>query len=186
MNADIDISDVTLMSERCMLRPWKMSDAEDLFAYASDPDVGPMAGWLPHKTILESQAIASMFIQEKKTFAIEYEGHVIGSIGIENYDEKLFPQYQDLQCRELGFVLSKQYWGRGIMPEAADRVLFYLFMEKKLDVVFCGYFDWNRQSARVQEKLGFHEILRHKSLRPNGKTETIVSNVMTRKEYLGH
>ena len=41
-------------TERLILRRWKDDDAEDLFKYASDPDVGPVAGWPPHKNIQES------------------------------------------------------------------------------------------------------------------------------------
>lgn len=38
-------------TKRLILRPWQESDAEALFRYASDPDVGPRAGWPPHKDV---------------------------------------------------------------------------------------------------------------------------------------
>ena len=44
-------------TERILLRPWQDSDAEALFKYASDPDVGPRAGWPPHNSVEESLEI---------------------------------------------------------------------------------------------------------------------------------
>ena len=87
MNIPIDISQTTLRTERLILRPWKESDVDDLFEYASVDGVGQMAGWKPHQTLEESKAIIDMFIKGKKTFAVEYEGKAIGSIGIEEYNE---------------------------------------------------------------------------------------------------
>lgn len=155
MNHPIDLSDVILTTERLTLRPWRLSDLDDFFAYASVDGVGQMAGWNPHKSKEESLAILQMFLAGKKTFAIEYEGKVIGSLGIEKYNEALYPELEPLRCRELGFVLSKAYWGMGLMPEAVREVIRYLFETVRLDAILCGNFLWNRQSARVQEKCGF-------------------------------
>lgn len=57
--------------------------------------------------------------------------------------------------RELGYVLSEKYWGRGIMPEAAEAVLRFAFEELGLSKVTVGHFPFNMQSKRVIEKLGF-------------------------------
>ncbi len=155
MNAAIDISNLVLHTERLILRPWKLSDLEDFYAYASVDGVGQMAGWKPHENKAESQRILSRFIAHKRTFALEYKGKVIGSLGIELYDEEAFPEFADKRCRTLGYVLSKEYWGRGLMPEAVKEVIRFLFEEAELDVIFCGHFLSNRQSKRVQEKCGF-------------------------------
>ena len=112
MNAEIDISNVVLRTERLILRPWRESDLDDFFEYASVDGVGEMAGWSHHKTKEETQAILTAFISGKKTFAIERSGKVIGSLGIEKYDEEKLPEFNDKSGRELGFVLSKEYWGR--------------------------------------------------------------------------
>ena len=110
MNPVIDISAVTLTTDRLILRPWSKDDLSDFYDYARVDGVGQMAGWLPHKTIEDSERVLNMFIEGKKTFAIVYEDHVIGSLGIEEYDEKLCPEFQDLKVRELGFALAKQHW----------------------------------------------------------------------------
>lgn len=91
MNAEIDISNVVLRTERLILRPWQESDLDDFFEYASVDGVGEMAGWSHHKTIEETQAVLTAFISGKKTFAIERGGKVIGSLGIEKYDEEKLP-----------------------------------------------------------------------------------------------
>ena len=100
---------------------------DNLFEYASVDGVGQMAGWKPHQTIEESKSIIDMFIKGKKTFAVEYKNKVIGSIGIELYDEKLFPELDSLKGREIGYVLSTEYWGNELMPEGVKEVMRYLF-----------------------------------------------------------
>jgi len=165
VNIAVDLSNTILTTERLILRPWKESDLEDFFEYASVDGVGQMAGWLPHKNRDESRIILQSFIRDKKTFALEHEGKVIGSVGIEVYPEYELPEFDHLRGREIGYVLSKDYWGRGLMPEAVRRVLSYLFDELKLDFVLCGYYVFNRQSARVQEKCGFRLLkqVRHET-----------------------
>ncbi len=158
MNSQIDIKGVTLTTERLTLRPWRETDLEDFYAYASVDGVGQMAGWTPHKDMDESRGILSRFIQGKKTFALEYRGKVIGSLGIEMYNEGNFPELESLQGREIGYVLSKDYWGHGLMPEAIQAVISYLFKTVKLDFILVAHFDWNRQSRRVIEKCGFRYV----------------------------
>lgn len=46
-----------MMKTRILLREWRESDVEALLKYASDPDVGPRAGWPPHKSEEESRAV---------------------------------------------------------------------------------------------------------------------------------
>ena len=57
-------------TDRLILRPWRESDAEALFRYASDPDVGPRAGWPPHKDIEESRNIIRDIFTNERTWAI--------------------------------------------------------------------------------------------------------------------
>lgn len=155
MNANIDISDTVISTSRLTLRPWKKSDLDDFFEYASVPGVGEEAGWTHHKTKEESGSILDMFISEKKTFAIEYNGKVIGSLGIEKYNEDKLPELADKSGRELGFVLSRDYWGMGLMPEAVSVAIKWLFDEIGLDFIVCRHSPKNQRSKRVQEKCGF-------------------------------
>lgn len=155
MNIDVNISNVVLKTNRLLLRAWKMDDLNDLYEYASVDGVGQMAGWMPHKSLDDSLYILNKFIKEAKTFAIVYDDKVIGSIGLEKYPESELPEFNHLRGREIGYVLSKDYWGQEIMKEAVLKVIEYLFNDLKLDFIVCGHFVTNNQSRRVQEKCGF-------------------------------
>lgn len=158
MNAQIDITNVVLTTDRLILRPWKKTDLEDLYEYARVDGVGQMAGWKPHESKQTSQLILDSFIHGKKTFALEYGGKVIGSLGIEHYREAAYPELDALQGRKLGYVLSKGFWGRGLMPEAVQAVIRYLFDSLGLDFVIISHFVWNNRSRRVIEKCGLQHI----------------------------
>ena len=183
MNVPIDISGVELTTARMTLRPWRQSDLEDFFEYASVEGVGQMAGWLPHKDISETQKILDSFIEKKRTFALDYQGKVIGSLGVEYYSETESPELDSMRTRALGFVLSKDYWGRGLMPEAVNEVIRWLFEERKLDAILCAHFDWNTQSARVQQKCGFHFLKESVYKTRYGTVEKDILNVLYREEW---
>ncbi len=157
MNAPIDVTCIRLETPRLILRPWRETDLQDLFEYASIPGVGEAAGWCHHQDIAESQHILQLFIDNKKTLALELkENHkVIGSLGIEELDPDPAP---DKLGREIGYVLSKEYWGRGLMPEAVQAVILYCFHVLGYDFLTCGHFRANAQSRRVIEKTEFHHF----------------------------
>ena len=183
MNAEIDISGVTLKTERLIIRPWRMEDLADFYEYASVDGVGQAAGWSPHKSIDESRVILTMFIEGKNEFTLECNGKAIGSLGIERYNEERFPEFETMKCREIGYVLDKDYWGQGLMTEAVRELIRYLFEDVKLDVILCSNFIDNVRSARVKQKNGF----RHYSF---GKYHTLMdtwvdddTGILTRKEW---
>jgi len=158
MNAHIDISTVTLKTDRLTLRPWRQEDLDDFFEYACVDGVGQMAGWLPHESKETTQMVLDSFITHKKTFALEYEGKVIGSLGIEFYKEDEFPELDKLRGRSIGYVLSKEYWGRGLMPEAVKAVQKFLFETVGFDFLLVSHYVWNGQSRRVIQKSGFRYL----------------------------
>ena len=181
MNATIDITGVRLESPRLILREWTLDDVDDLFEYASVPGVGEMAGWPHHQNKEETLFRINRFIETKRTFAVVYKENnkVIGSLGIEIYDpEDAFPELKDYQGRAIGYVLSKDYWGRGLMPEAVKLVIDYCFNVLKLDFLFCDRYDFNNQSKRVQEKCGFKQYRRDISETNYGTIETGVMNIL--------
>lgn len=156
MNAPIDVTGIRIETARLILRPWRESDLEDLYEYARVDGVGQMAGWLPHESVETSKMILDSFITRKKTLALELKenGRVIGSLGIETVKD--LPELPAEKLgRELGYVLSKEYWGRGLMPEAVKAVTDYCFRVLGYDYLTCGHFIRNHQSRRVIEKCGF-------------------------------
>ena len=182
MNKQIDITNTVLTTDRLTLRPWRESDLSDFYEYASVDGVGQMAGWNPHRNAEESKMILSRFIGGKHVFALEHQGKVIGSLGIEEYSEKNYPELDSLQGREIGYVLSKAYWGQGLMPEAVKAVIDWLFGEEKLDFIMVGHFDWNEQSRRVVEKCGFHYIKTTKYKTRYDTVENSVEYILRRKD----
>lgn len=186
MNASIDISSTRLHTARLILRPWKQSDLPDFFEYARVDGVGQMAGWLPHKTPEETQTILDSFIAHKKTFALELNGKVIGSLGIETYKEENFPELISLQGRSIGYVLSKSYWGQGLMPEAVKAVIRYLFEEGNLDFLLVSHFSWNMQSRRVIEKCGFSFLRETTHTTHYDTLEPTREYILYRKDWLTH
>ena len=136
MNANFKINGVTIETDRLILRPFKQSDLDDFYEYASVEGVGEMAGWKHHENKEKSQSILDLFINEDKTFAIvlKENNKVIGSLGVEEYGmEQALSEFFVYQGREIGYVLSKDYWGKGLMPEAVKAVIDYLFNVLKLD-----------------------------------------------------
>ena len=155
MLAPVDVTDSRIETPRLILRPWLESDVADMYEYASVPGVGEMAGWNHHKDMAESREILQMFIREKKTFAIvlKENGKVIGSLGLENMKPDPYPE--ERLGREIGYVLSKAYWGRGLMTEAVTAVIGYCFDVLGYDYLICCHFIQNDRSRRVIEKCGF-------------------------------
>lgn len=156
MIAPINITGVRLETPRLILRPWREDDLADMFAYASVDGVGQMAGWKPHESMEESQRILRNFIDGGKTFALVLKetGRVVGSLGIEKQNPAEY-DHPELLGRELGYVLSRDYWGRGLVPEAVRAVIDYCFDVLKLDFLTCAHFMHNDRSRRVIEKAGF-------------------------------
>ena len=143
-----------LETKRLILRPWREEDAESLYAYAKDPEVGPPAGWPPHTSVGNSRYIIKEFLSAPETYAVCLkDGKPIGSIGLK------LKGYTDMTDRkdecELGYWIGKPYWGQGLIPEAARELLRYAFENLKMRAVWCGYYEGNEKSHRVQQKLGF-------------------------------
>lgn len=142
-------------TERLLLRRWEESDAESLFEYASDPDVGPIAGWPAHRSIEESLNVIKNVFSVPECYAIceKKNGKAIGAISLKMNGHTDMTERDD-EC-ELGYWLGKPFWGRGYVPEAARAILRHGFEELGMTTVWCGYYDGNEKSRRVQEKLGF-------------------------------
>ena len=158
MNAEFKLNGKIIETERLVLRPFKWDDLDDFFAYASVEGVGEMAGWPHHENKDKSKEILTHFIEEDKTFALCFKenGRVVGSLGVEFYGaEDKLTEFDGYKGREIGYVLARDQWGKGLMAEAVKAVINFLFDEKDLDFLTCGYYDFNNQSRRVQEKCGF-------------------------------
>lgn len=160
-------------TERLILRLWRESDAEALYTYASDPAVGPPAGWPPHTSVENSREIIKGVLSERETYAICLKsGKPVGSIGLRLNGSTDMTDRDD-EC-ELGYWIGKPFWGQGLVPEAARALLRYAFEQLGMRAVWCGYYEGNDKSRRVQEKLGF--VYQHKT---EGIEVTLMNEVRT-------
>lgn len=147
-------------TERLILRPWQEQDAEDLYTYASNPEVGPPAGWPPHTSVDNSREIIKNVLSKPETYAVCLkDGTPIGSIGL-HLNGSTDMTDRDDEC-ELGYWIGKPYWGQGLIPEASRALMRYAFEELGMRAVWCGYYDGNEKSRKVQTKLGF--VYQHKT-----------------------
>jgi len=144
-----------LETKRLILRPWQESDAESLYEYAKDPNVGPIAGWPVHKNAEDSREIIRTVLSAPETYAVVLKDldKPIGSIGL------MFSSKENTAMRpdeaEIGYWVGVPFWGKGYIPEAVCELLRYCFENLNMHAVWCGYYDGNDKSRRVQEKCGF-------------------------------
>ena len=144
-----------LKTQRLILRPWLESDAESLYEYAKDPQVGPIAGWPPHTSVENSREIIRDVLSADETYAVclSSDNRAIGSIGlmIGAASNLALPDDE----AELGYWIGVPFWGQGLIPEASKELIRHGFEDLGLKTLWCGHFDGNHKSQRVQEKCGF-------------------------------
>ena len=156
MNVPVDVTNIRIETDRLILRACQESDLVDFYEYASVDGVGQMCGWPPHKNLEESRMVLDFLISKKQSLSLELKENskVIGSVTLKNRDVDLGIPDEQIG-RDISYVLSKKYWGMGLMPEAVGAVIDYCFQNLCLDYLTCGHFVQNVQSRRVIEKTGF-------------------------------
>lgn len=144
-----------LETERLLLRPWRDSDAADLYEVAKDARVGPAAGWPPHKSVEQSRTIIRNVLRFPENYAIVLKetGAVIGSIGLLTQGHTNLPLQKDEG--ELGAWIGVPYWGNEYVVEAAKALMKHGFEDLGLSRIYGANFEGNKKSERLQEKLGF-------------------------------
>ena len=176
---------IKLETDRLILRKWTEADAASLFEYAKDPDVGPIAGWPPHKSVEESLNVIRNVLNGEECYAICEKGsnRAIGAIELmlKGHTNRL---KRDDEC-ELGYWLGKPFWGRGYMPEAARELIRRGFEDIGMNTIWCGYYEGNQKSKRVQEKVGFvyHHTCENVPVPLLCEVRTEHINVLTREHW---
>lgn len=142
-------------TDRLIIRPWELKDAEDLFRYAKDKNIGPPAGWPAHTSIEESISVIEEVFSKPEIYAValKEDNRAIGCIGILIGEDSNFPISE--REGEVGYWLGVPFWGQGLIPEALEVIIAYSFETLKLTDLWCGFFEGNEKSKRVQEKCGF-------------------------------
>lgn len=175
-------------TERLILRPWCETDAKALYKYASDPDIGPVAGWPVHTSLENSLEIIRTVFAAPETYAVVLKetDEPVGCCGI-MFSNGLHTAEMK-QCEaEIGYWIGKPYWGQGLIPEAVKALLSRCFNELKLSAVWCGYYDGNVKSKRVCEKSGFKFHHTNRDITsPLGDKRTEHFCLMTKTDYLSY
>jgi ribosomal-protein-alanine N-acetyltransferase len=177
----MNVAQPILRTERLILRPFRNHDLADIFAYASDREVAKYVLWSEHKTLADSQFFLD-FIQKSTCaeagklffgFAIEWNGKVIGSIDFKNVHA---------QAGQIDYALGKEYWGQGIMTEAAACLRDWSFNTFSNFVRLQAYcMVENIGSRRVMEKTGMQlEGVRLKSMIVKGAPVDIAHYALVR------
>ena len=131
----------------------------DLYLYAKDPDVGPIAGWPVHTSVDNSREIIRSILSTPETYAVVLKttNKAIGSIGLMIGSQSNIGLPNN-EC-EVGYWIGVPYWGQGLIPEAVKALQKHAFEDLGMKKMWCGYFDGNTKSKRVQEKCGFKYIM---------------------------
>ena len=168
-----------LNTERLLLRPFSLSDIDDVLDHASDPD---WAAFYPRPydrgstEYMVAQAVLSSW-DKKAQFAIVFEGRVIGLVEL-TVDPKN-------QTAELGCDIARNVWGQGLAVEAAAAACDWGFREYGLARVYARADQRNRRSLRVMEKLGMTREGIHRSSEVWGDRVDEVSYAVLRDEWSG-
>jgi RimJ/RimL family protein N-acetyltransferase len=144
-------------TRRLRFRPWNEADADTLFKYASDPDVGIRAGWPPHQTVEESLRVIREFFNNDHTWALVLKetGEPIGCMGYLPYGESNIGIGQE--DAELGYWIAKPLWNQGLCTEALQAMVDWCFLEKGFQRLWSDFFVDNPASGRVMAKCGFSD-----------------------------
>ena len=148
-----------IVTPRLRLKGFELSDAEDVFAYGSDPEVSRFTTWQTHRSIEDARSYIGKLLDDgphEPCWAIRLrdETRVIGAIEMGPCDKAE---------AGLHYVLAKPYWNRGLMSEAAGAVLRWGFESyPNLNRVVTSAVAENFGSRRVMEKCG----LRFERTRP--------------------
>lgn len=171
-------------TERLIMRPWEDGDAPALYKYASDPRIGPSAGWPVHTSVEYSLEVIRGVLSPPETYAVipKEAGEPAGCAGI-MFSSDGNMEYGSGEA-EIGYWIGVPFWGKGLIPEAVEKLLCRCFTELGCHTVYCVYYEGNDKSRRVQEKCGFryHCTLKDR-LDMCGVSHTEIINRITKEEW---
>ncbi len=154
----------TLETERLVLRAMSLNDAEDMFVYASDPNVARYVTWPAHQSVDDSTGFLR-FIEQRYAAGDAYDwglvlkatGRLVGTCGYVKWNK-------NHHVGEIGYALGSDYWGRGLVTEATRKVIDFGFTEMQLNRIEAWCKLENLGSERVMQKVGmqFEGVARQK------------------------
>lgn len=182
INEDLPV----LETERLLLRKVTLDDVEDIFAYGSIEEVTRYVTWDAHRTLSDTKEFVQFILNQYENnkqvapWGIEFKenGRLIGTINFVAWQPKH-------HSAELGYVLSPDYWGKGITTEATKKVIEYGFEEMDLIRIQARCFLENIGSSRVMEKAGMtFEGISRKAAFIKGKHQDLKVYSILKDEFL--
>ncbi len=176
-------------TRRLILRRFTLEDANDMFNnWASDPEVTRFLTWLPHSSAEVTRSLLTKWISNYEdggyfNWVMEYKetGKVIGNISVVKLHE-------DIEGADIGYCMSRMYWGQGLMTEALKGVMNYLFDVVGINRIAACHDVRNIRSGRVMDKagmmqegilreagknnLGIHDVVWHAATRTSGNMKS--------------
>ncbi len=142
-------------TDRILLRHWQESDADVLYEYAKEPELGERAGWPPHKSREESLEVIRTVFDNPTTWAIVLKetGKVVGAMGYGPSCDCSLPSREGEPT--VGYWIGKPFWGKGICTEALRLMIRHIRETTDIKSLVSGHFTDNPASGRVMEKCGF-------------------------------
>ncbi len=175
----------TLTTPRLILRPVRMSDAQDLYEYSRDPQVAQHVLWEAHRSIHQTRAYIRYLLRQYRnaapgTFAIALRdgGKVIGTIGF------MWVQHEN-RSAEVGYSLSRAYWNRGYMSEALRAVLDFGFTKLNLNRIEAQHECDNPASGHVMKNAGMrHEGTLRERIYNKGRYADVELYAIVRRDFV--
>ena len=176
-----------LRTKRLLLRPWEPEDAPALYRYASDPRIGPIAGWPAHVSVEDSRRVIREVLSTPETYALILRGETepVGCAGLMTAGDTNDSGSIGPNDGEVGYWIGVPYWGQGLVPEAVRELLRRGFENLGLAKIWCVYYDGNDRSKRAAQKCGFryHHTERQKLCPLLGQRRTEHFSCITREEW---
>ncbi|MDN8592673.1 GNAT family protein [Paenibacillus sp. 11B] len=173
-----------LETERLLLRPITYADLDEMYRYCAVPAVSEYTTWDAHQSKEDTKVFIDFIMSQ-------YEADKLGPWGIEDKQtKKLIGSCNYLGCDsnsmrvELGYVLSNEYWGRGIMTEVVSRIIQFGFEDIGLERIQAKCLVGNIGSAKVMEKAGmkFEGVLR-KYMKIKNEMQDLKMYAIIRSDY---
>ncbi len=171
-----------IKTERLLLRPFELSDANEIQRLAGDKDIadttlniphpyedGMAEGWISmHRSKFEAGELVNFAIVSNAS------NELMGAVGL-----MIVPQFERA---ELGYWIGKPYWENGYCTEACKAVLQYGFNTLKLNRIYAFHLSRNPASGRVMQKIGMtHEGIAPQHTKKWDKFEDLEQYGMLRK-----
>ncbi len=175
-------------TNRLSLRRFTLEDLDDFFEYAQMDEIGPNCGWEPIKDKNKAlERLNKMINADYYYFAIvlKENNKVIGNISLSTPDVRRYVNIEiEDGAKEIGFALSKNYWGNGYMTEAVNEIIKYSFEVLNIPSIYSLTLSSNTNSIKLQEKCGLSSLKERIDVHwIDGSIKEMTPKKITKEEY---